>query len=416
MFGRSASEHSLPINNRQVALCDRSTPSGCTLKLLPEAAMKKSQSYWPSRSMVMDRIISTDGLYEKYTSVHRICFQDYRAEYTPCNEWHPEVPHLNAATGDKYLEEMGALAAEGNDVPLRLERALSMVLRYACGFNTDDTGRRMSTEAVLQQLEPVIGPGRFLRGVGLEPMVLVHSLAAYVHYKKYVASVVERKQIATDARKFRRADKRGRAMDPVENLVLSVKHANCAVRMHFVSRAALMAGFAFRALAEALNVDIGVFKQYSPLWSALERRQLELSKEGRALTAVGPASRGECAACGSKRIEGYGLCGGGCAEHLKPVYCSSTCKEKDWASHQNVCEGAGVNEPPPPTVDLLDGMKRHIVIAQLGMTAPLQQIELVSLDEDGASLRNGTVLWGIDSPLPAYARDRPVKYIMKRYE
>ncbi|KAI0640685.1 hypothetical protein C8Q79DRAFT_994376 [Trametes meyenii] len=389
---------------------------------MPEAKMKRPLAYPSSRSMIMNRIASTAGLYDKYINVHRICFQDYRAEYTPCNEWHPELPHLNAATGKKYLEEMGALAAEGNDVPLRLERAL----RYACGFETDDTGRRMCTEAVLQQLEPVIGPGfdemhvmpdkAFPPGVGLEPMVLVHSLAAYVYYKKYVASAVERKQIATDARKFRRADRRARAMDPVENLVLAVKHANCAVRMHFVSRATLMVGFAFRALAEGLKLDVGVFKQYHALWSALERRQLELSMEGRALNVVGPASRGQCAACGSKEIAGYGLCGGGCAEHLKPVYCSSACKDKDWITHQNVCEGAGVNEPPPPTVDLSDGTKRHIAIAKLGMTAPVQQVELVPLDEDGSDPRNGVVLWGIDSPLPAYARDRPVKYVMKQYE
>ncbi|KAI0326277.1 hypothetical protein GY45DRAFT_1329153 [Cubamyces sp. BRFM 1775] len=131
----------------------------------------------------------------------------------------------------------------------------------------------------------------------------VHSLLAYAYFKKYTLQ--------------RPGD------DAVANLLHAVRHASQAANWQFVSRAVLLAGFAFKGLLERIGIRLESFAYLSPLWRALNARE-------RAVFGSGDQRSLETCRMGSCQAAKQDLrrCDGTCLEDCKPKYCSPLCFEK----------------------------------------------------------------------------------------
>ncbi|KAI8985638.1 hypothetical protein BD414DRAFT_462211 [Trametes punicea] len=361
--------------------------------------------------------------FEEYTNVRQACLNDYRAR--PIEHVRGDLVWQQRHAND-VISHLENVAAAENDVPLRLELAL----RQLSGWETQG---RPCLEGALFFLDPIINPRvenipdenlftaeTLARVTPPELSVKAHSIAAYAYYKKYLASPEELEAIVKDAQRFPRQDEQCNIQDPLENVICAARHANLAASMQFITPAVLMAGYAFRDLAERLRIYVSGFPHYRPLWRALEKRDQELLEEAcmrmRAGGCVSP-SETVCAAmrCNATAGGRRGLrpCTGDCPADLKPWYCSKTCREKDWHKHRNICQPRDAIEPPPSLS--LGERTRDKVLWIMSPQDAAEQIEIAPDNDDRDDLENGKVMWEAELPSP-YAPDRSVRYVMRRYD
>lgn len=236
------------------------------------------------------------------------------------------------------------------------------------------------------------GNQRMPSAIFIEVGVQAHSLAAYAYYTKYMADRTELEQIRVDASLSQRAGKQSRPCDQIDNVVRPAMHANTAAKFQFISQAVLMAGFAFKGLAESLNIDIWTFKEYAPLWRALAAHEVTLPRNWKAIAGVRPPAN-RCArhgcAKGEPRFRLF-ACPGQCPKHMKPKYCSKECHVRHFRFGDSdcvltfcpcqdsdhlpaMCAGV-VMLSPPPTVVLSERTRTAIV--ELRSTRPVLQAEI----------------------------------------
>ncbi|KAI0653576.1 hypothetical protein C8Q70DRAFT_1034905 [Cubamyces menziesii] len=362
---------------------------------------------------------------EKYISVRRSCYYEY---YSKPNIY-DQQQFAQHGFAEALLSQFERLAEAGDDVQLRLERAI----RCLSGWDTDG---RMCHEGALYYVDPILFPklDRIAdknypppaTPPGMTPPELslrAHSIAAYAYVKKYYASLSELEMIACDAKCYPREDAQINAVDPLDNLLCAVGRANWLACMQFVTPAALMAGFAFKGLTERLGVDIEGFKHYRPLWRALEQREQELREaecNKRRITGFSTPDPTACATskCPERRSKLYKAavspCPGPCPFDMKPSYCSESCRNKD-SKHRLFCSGREQTELPLTIV--ADQRTRDRLVMSMELRGPVEQLEkiLCAEREVDSDPRDGVVLWVLDMPS---LRD-PTKievYAMKRYE
>lgn len=209
-----------------------------------------------------------------------------------------------------------------------------MACSFLCGLTTPG---RTCAEGALDALAPLLGslidsqeregPQRMPSAIFIEVGVQAHSLAAYAYYTKYMADRTELEQIHVDASLAQRADKQLHPCDQIDNVVRAAMHANTAAKFQFISQAVLMAGFAFKGLAESLDIDIWSFKEYAPLWRALAAHEVTLPRNWKAIAGVRPPAH-RCARQGCGKNEScvrLFACPGQCPKHMKPKYCTQEC-------------------------------------------------------------------------------------------
>lgn len=174
------------------------------------------------------------------------------------------------------------------------------------------------------------GPARSMGWISCG--VRAHSIIAYAYYTKYMATPHELNSIRrharelptpqarADARKVPRLDKQRDPCDPISNIFRAVKHANAAAKFHFYSQAVMMVGFAFKGLMESLPaMDVWFFKEYAPLWRALEMQERTLPLGWQNMLKVVPPPGCLIVGC-ERKVTDY-HCRGGCPYHLKPKFC-----------------------------------------------------------------------------------------------
>ncbi len=272
-----------------------------------------------------------------------------------------------------------------------------------------------------------------------------HSLAAYAYFLKYTATPDRQRGAADDAQHFPlpaalRADDA-----TVDSLIYAADHANFAACMQFISPAVLLAGGAFRDLAEYLGLDVwSGIKRYAPLWFALEwaNRQTFDTKFPAGwvldmreyLTAQAVCLAPGCDQCpGQKKDKQW--CRGTCAWDCKPWYCSEKCRRKvrlvveealrvshqfcqDWENHLQYCTPPRVIavEMPPPCVTV-DQSTRDVLFRDKLYpedVSEVTQVEIMPDDANELDARNGTIQeeWELPSP---YVFGTMVKVVLKNY-
>ncbi|KAJ8483217.1 hypothetical protein ONZ51_g4855 [Trametes cubensis] len=312
---------------------------------------------------------------------------------------------------------------------------------YLSGLETDG---HESPELALYYLDPIIYPqwdtdvvmdrdyiASLPEATQPEQVARAHSLAAYAYLKKYYASEEDLRRIAQHAQSHPRQDTQPDVLDPLDNIIRAARHANWVASMGMTTPAALTAGFAFRDVAELLDVNIEEYSHLQPLRAALDIRDEELREiecEARILTGQLLPDPGVCAAprCEVKPSEMQKItvvpCDGRCPSYMKPSYCSDWCRTTDWAKHRGICSARGAPEDPPPdTIERNSKESRHRLIAimrSMEPINPLENLELVPYGEEERSWadpRNGQVLFVMDM-LSAYGSHNAGRYAMKYYE
>ncbi|KAH9893605.1 hypothetical protein C8Q73DRAFT_697626 [Cubamyces lactineus] len=319
-----------------------------------------------------------------------------------------------------------------------------------------DTDGRMCHEGALYHVDPILFPklDHITDKAYLSPATLpdmtppelslrAHSVAAYAYVKKYYASLGELEMIALDAKCYPREDTQINILDPLDNILCAVSRANWLACMQFITPAALMAGFAFKSLAESLGVDVDEFKHYRPLWRALEQREKELREAAwskRRMTGFSTPNPAVCASskCPAKRSKLYKTavhpCAGPCPLDMKPSYCSESCRRKvcilhlsrrcemlfgahrrgvQDSKHRMICSAREQTELPPTV--MVDKITRDRLVSSMELRGPVEQLEKIpyvegELDPDP---RDGEVLWVLEVP-SAHDSSKVEVYAMKR--
>ncbi|KAI9067908.1 hypothetical protein FKP32DRAFT_1588101, partial [Trametes sanguinea] len=372
--------------------------------------------------------IPTD-LLEKLLEVRLTCLIDYRQRAQDATR-DRTIYHSSAAA--ERVAQLEARAKMSDGFALRLELAS----RHLGGWSTEG---RPCVEGALWFLGPVFNlqMDDFCDEVlsGTKPLpqmaleadrIMAHSLAAYAYFLKYKASVDELANIAKDAEEYPRPDDQQNVVDRLENILRGVWHANCAASMQFITPAVLMAGYAFRDLAQHLPIDVHRdIKHYRPLWRALAMRDKELIAEGRLRLNASEASPKEdvCASsyCVRKarkfKVEEEATaslkpCDGDCPTDLKPSYCSEICRKLDWKRHRLICMPR--DEIIPPSDIALDSRTGYRVLRTLVPQGPIQQIEILPADEPGDNEQCGCVVSTAVLPSP-FDDDELSRWVWKRY-
>ncbi|KAI0653579.1 hypothetical protein C8Q70DRAFT_599583 [Cubamyces menziesii] len=377
-------------------------------------------------SSTRDYASTMDPILNKYLAIRRACLYEYCAEPTADDAYQYSQQGFAA----RRLKQLNDDADARNDIPLRLEYAL----RCLSGWDTNTDGK-MCPERALFYLRPVINPTQDI-GTEIDSCssatppdtsdsdlrLQAHSIAAYAYVKKYYASTSEFQMIAYEALCLPRDGAQVDPLDPLDNIICAVNRANWLARMQFITPAVLMAGFAFKALAKRLQVDYEQFKQFRPLWRALEKREKELWEANRQMKKpTGSSLPGffVCAAstCPVKKPRTHQMvtpCYGSCPLDMRPSYCSDQCRTSDWPRHRAICCPRESTEIPPTLS--LDGRTRDRVVSTMDSKGPVEQLERV-LDAEGhgPNPRDGKVLWMLDIPSPNDP-NKLERYALKRYE
>ncbi|KAI0326274.1 hypothetical protein GY45DRAFT_1374091 [Cubamyces sp. BRFM 1775] len=363
---------------------------------------------------------------DKYIAVRRSCYYEYHIKPDDDDKQQFAQPGFS----DELMRQFERLAEAGDDVQLRLERAI----RCLSGWDTDG---RMCHEGALHHVEPILfpklehirdedylSPDKLPDMTPPELSLRAHSIAAYAYVKKYYASTDELEMIARDAKYYPREDAQINILDPLDNIFCAVGRANWLASMQFVTPAALMAGFAFKSLAERLAVDVGEFKHYRPLWRALEQREKELREaecNRRKIAGFLPPDPTTCAApgCPAKmtnllKTAAVHPCAGPCPLDMKPSYCSLWCRSQD-PKHTMICEVR--EEAGLPSTIVADKRTRDRLMMSMELSDPVERLEMIpcATGELHPDPRDGEVLWVLDVP-SAHDPSKVEMYAMKRYK
>ncbi|KAI0765618.1 hypothetical protein BD413DRAFT_615531 [Trametes elegans] len=353
-----------------------------------------------------------------------LCLSDYRSSI---EDMHDDV--LKAiADPDGYMGLVEGRAVDGDDNPLRIEKAL----RHMCDITTKG---RVCTDLALNELDPIFNCARDLPDntpideclnlPSSRDHALASSLAAYVYLFRYLTPTnfdaggdpapppVERPWDAPlDA--------------PLDNILSAAFHASSAANMQFRSQAMLLAGDAFRSLLAAVGLDGQrvYYPRYAALWRALaqndeERRLLAQAQERTRVAAGGRvtgATECACVDCPVTNASGGVLspCPGACPPDLKAWYCSEKCWEKDIIRHVPIC-GVSVCLPPPSTITIDEDLRRSIENI-LKCDGPRDALEMIVPEDSEGVFPAGKVVWVTD-PLPdPYRLGKTSQWAYKVYE
>lgn len=177
---------------------------------------------------------------------------------------------------------------------------------------------------------------------------LAHSIAAYIYFRKYMASAEELSAVVDDSRiRFPRGQYQTRVDDQWENITHAARHATHAAAGGFVSPAVLMVGFALKTLVDHVSVDMSLglqdLKQYRPLWRAIERwtRELFGVKSRGPGKQHQPPPQNQCSASGCTAVEVCRQSGPrprscNCSVEAAPRYCSKECQDQVCPSGQHI--------------------------------------------------------------------------------
>ncbi|KAI0326276.1 hypothetical protein GY45DRAFT_126022 [Cubamyces sp. BRFM 1775] len=348
---------------------------------------------------------------DAYQEIRFTCLHDYR--HGPFDlSTHPPSP-FDGTPAARYLVSLSGRASKGNSAPLKIELAL----RYLSGWETRGTP---DPDSALQALQPLtelkletFPRGRLteiLSADDLEPVRLiaqVHSIAAYAYYLKYITPADARIRPSCASKE-----------NLIHNLLTAVRHAHVAAKMQFITRGVLWAGFAFQGIAETVGVPLTRFKHYTPLWHAMEQRELAMfGRAGDITFRTGYFYEGECG-LGSSCWETRNLepCSGPCPAHLKPKYCSRECRKEYWPLHKGLCD-AGTALWPMPTLGCSEYPERYMqALDALHVPGLVVQIEVLPEVEEGAEWPTGRVSWWKLEGASPYEPGKTVTYVEKCYD
>ncbi|KAH9925754.1 uncharacterized protein B0H18DRAFT_1008070 [Fomitopsis serialis] len=285
---------------------------------------------------------------DQYLSAKISCLSSYRVEHDFQKELKEVSAHLTKWPDDVLFEH-----ANNNDP----DAVLELAIRYLSGYGVF----KKNYEGALYVLDALFDPqcDRYV-GNNASPthIVQAHSLAAYAHLHKFLASPAERTDIQRDERRFVRPEtmRLGVGASPLAYFALAAHHANESVKLGLVSPATLLVGAKIREIGEVLGADVEQTvkhgKRFRPLWRATARRREEIFAEERKRQLKADKSPNEyvCAleGCGIRGEKKAALraCGGRCPMDLKPSYCSAACQKKDWPRHKPICKPNSEGKTP----------------------------------------------------------------------
>lgn len=210
----------------------------------------------------------------------------------------------------------------------------------------------MCADGALSVLAPLLDLDGMHPATGVLSDMRIHvnmranCIAAYAYLSKFNATPEQVSAAELDAQRLSLPDGARRASDAVESILHAIDYANQAARMQFISNIVLHVGATFRDLTEHLGLDVWSFKQYAPLWQAVERHECKLFDDKHSQKSFTKSEVPRCAAPGCFGcLEGEDLwefCRGNCAWIDKPWYCSSTCRaevrfilrgDRAWTNH-----------------------------------------------------------------------------------
>jgi len=277
---------------------------------------------------------------DQYLSTKISCLSSYRVEHDFQKELKEVSAYLTQWSGDVLFEH-----ANNNDP----DAVLDLAIRYLSGYGVF----KKNYEGALYVLDAFFDPqcDRYV-GHNASPTLTMqaHSLAAYAHFHKFIASPAERTDTERDERRFVRPEtmRLGVGASPLAYFTLAAYHANESVKLGLVSPATLLVGAKIREIGEVLGADVEQTgkrgKRFRPLWRAATRRREEIFAEERKRQRKADKTPNEyvCAAegCGIRGEKKAALraCGGRCPMDLKPSYCSAACQKKDWPRHKIICK------------------------------------------------------------------------------
>ncbi|KAH9893607.1 hypothetical protein C8Q73DRAFT_781951 [Cubamyces lactineus] len=348
---------------------------------------------------------------DTYQEILFTCLHDYRRGPFDLSTQPPSP--FDGAPAERYLVDLSRRASKGNTAPLKIERAL----RYLSGWETNGTPDPDSALVAIESLKelkletfPRSRLTEILSADDLEPVRLiaqVHSIAAYAHYLKYILPARARIRPQYAAKE-----------SLIWNLLTAVRHAHAAAKMQFITRGVLWAGFAFQGIAELVGLSLARFKQFTPLWHAMEQREIAMfGRAGDVSFRTAYFSAGECG-LGSDCWETRGLasCSGRCPAHLKPKYCSRKCQKESWPQHKGLCDAGTALGPPPSLECSRYSEKYRSELDALYSPGRVIQIEVLPEVEEGAEWPKGRVSWWkLDGASPYESRKR-VTYVEKCYD
>ncbi|EIW55136.1 uncharacterized protein TRAVEDRAFT_22904 [Trametes versicolor FP-101664 SS1] len=335
----------------------------------------------------------------KFHQLHKICFEDDRTVERSLSQYYGS-PRLNDAL--RYLS--GAWApycpsAEDSALEhLRVAGLLQLPSESSWGSPPDAYDPQVKSRAAR-----------------------AHSLAAYAYYKKYMACPSPRAGVTPST------EEAAKSKDALTDLIEAARHANQSVCMQLLTPAVLLAGFAFRTFVEDRQLDMRDFLELRPLWRELERRKARWPERvGAALNFDFPSTKDPraCAAAGCKAVipVGDGSVGQDigkycqlCSTEETPSYCSSECREQDWATHQMECRCPGTLHGPLFTSYACLGQQRDVLKGMAERVGYCTHVEVMRDDEDRHDLLNGSVVWEKMMPCPLGIPLKVVKIVLKEY-
>ncbi|KAI0630450.1 hypothetical protein C8Q77DRAFT_1075145 [Trametes polyzona] len=363
---------------------------------------------------------------DKYFQIRQMCFRDHRPELAL--EDPAPSPYSDPNGAGRYLSTLQDQCATNGDTKIRVEEALRCVhvsgyspvcdfdtsSRYLSGMNVPGV---LYEEGALQLLEPILNPkvpeGEIISEN--EWMVLrapppvaytpakdecetlkAHALATYAYFRRFMARTKKSNGIAKDD-------------TPTMNLLGILRHASHAAAFDFLPPVVLLAGFTVRTFLESPDMGFHLedLRSYRPLWRALER----FLKRWSTVPSQTPAySSRTCAAAGcATEVPEQSLdrqlcwpCEFTNVDGKNPVYCSLECQHHDWLRHQvdHTDAPGATNAPVNPAVwdtTVRDDLEFH---EEAVRELPLEQVEILTEDEDRRDARNGEVVWEALYPCP----------------
>lgn len=194
----------------------------------------------------------------------------------------------------------------------------------------------MCADGALSVLAPLLDLDGMHPATGVLSDMRIHvnmranCVAAYAYLSKFNATPEQVSAAELDAQRLSLPDGARRTPDAVDSILHAIDYVNQAARMQFISNIVLHVGATFRDLTEHLGLDVWSFKQYAPLWQAVERHECKLFDDKHSQKSFTKSEVPRCAAPGCFGcLEGEDLwefCRGNCAWIDKPWYCSSTCR------------------------------------------------------------------------------------------